>query len=86
MKLSNILIILLLIGSIIPLFLIGEVSYNISKNKLFNLEIQDMTRDISIVKNIIETYKNDILQKEQPEEKILENIATIICGPQIADS
>jgi len=42
MKLSNILIILLLVGSIAPLFLLGEVSYEISKRKLFNLAIQDI--------------------------------------------
>lgn len=43
MKLSNILIILLLVESIAPLFLLGEVSYKISKKKLFNLAIQDMS-------------------------------------------
>jgi methyl-accepting chemotaxis protein len=86
MKLSNILIILLLIGSIAPLFLLGEVSYKISKKKLFNLAIQDMSRDITIIKNIIEAYQNKLLDKHSYDEKFIDNIATIICGPQIPNS
>ena len=86
MKLSNILIILLLVGSIAPLFLLGEVSYEISKRKLFNLAIQDMSRDITIIKNIIEAYQNKLLDKHVYDEKLIDNIATIICGPQIPNS
>mgnify|MGYP005814790077 CR=1 FL=1 len=82
MKIHNILIIALLSISILPILIVGTLSYKVNKKTLYNASKQNLEERAKFTKNLCEFYYTKINNNEISKEKAINDIGTILLGPK----